>query len=437
MTSEEGHRAPAGDDREGAATIDAPPASARSAPAVPGVPTAPAGSTPPQGHARRAAARPRHDRQRQDSAERLRLATRAGGVGVWEAELGRRPGRAQVILDERMWALLDLPETEGLDLTALIRAAFPRTEAERFEAELARAADTDGVLSIELERDAADGTDDAPAWLHWAGRVLRDPAGRAERIVGCTWDTSHEREAARALAAKEAAEAESRHKSALLSRMSHELRTPLNAILGFSQLMRMEFERGDLIVKPHRVALIETAARHLLDLVNEVLDVSQMEAGRLAVHLAPTDLRELVHAALPMVLGAAEARAITLDDTLAAGPPCPVLCDRLRTTEVLIHLLTNAVHYHRPQGHVRVSATVVGDRVHLAVADNGPGLSPRQQAGLFEPFDRLGAEASGVPGAGLGLYTSRRFAEMMGGTIEVHSRLGEGTTATLVLNRPG
>ena len=100
------------------------------------------------------------------------------------------------------------------------------------------------------------------------------------RLVGCAWDSSPEHEAARLLAAKEAAESASRAKSAFLSRMSHELRTPLNAILGFSQLMRMEAEAGDLVLKPHRVTLIETAARHLLDLVNEVLDVSRIESGQ-------------------------------------------------------------------------------------------------------------------------------------------------------------
>jgi signal transduction histidine kinase len=206
--------------------------------------------------------------------------------------------------------------------------------------------------------------------------------------------------------------------------------------MGFSQLMRMEAESGDLAVKPHRVALIESAARHLLDLVNEVLDVSRIEAGRLELRLAPFDLRQIGIETVPMVQGLAEGVGVSIIDEAAGSVPCPVLCDHLRLKEVVINLLSNAVKYNRSGGRVVLAARNIGRQVELSVADTGRGLTEQQLEGLFQPFNRVGAEALGVEGTGMGLFVSRQFVELMGGSIEVESRQGVGTTFRVRLNPP-
>jgi two-component system cell cycle sensor histidine kinase PleC len=364
------------------------------------------------------------------------VANAAGGIGVWDwvIDTGR------VVLDARMARLLDLPaavEMPEAELRRTMAALLPPDEAERMDQALRAAVELLVPLNIELRRlrhGAPAGSSER--WLHLTGRTHAGADGRALRVVGCAWDSSAEHESARLLAAKESAETASRAKSAFLSRMSHELRTPLNAILGFAQLMRMEAEAGDLVLKPHRVNLIETAARHLLDLVNEVLDVSRIESGQVDVHLARFDLRDIVHECLPMVQGLADGAAVQLVDLTAGGPPRWVLGDRLRLKEVVINLLSNGVKYNRPGGRVEIRSGQGDDGCVLDVVDTGRGLDPRQLASLFQPFNRLGAEATGIEGSGMGLFVSRRFVELMGGRIDVHSQPGAGTTFSVQLQSP-
>ncbi len=364
-----------------------------------------------------------------DLTERLSVANDAGGIGVWDWDLTSD----ELFFDPRMCALLDLVSAPGSNLRAILKACLVAEDGLRFEAALQRSLQFREPLNVEVRLAAADA---AEHWLHLAGRAQFDSTSQAVRLVGCAWDCSAEHDAARLKAAKESAEFASRSKSAFLSRMSHELRTPLNAILGFSQLMRMEAEAGDLQLKPHRVVLIETAARHLLDLVNEVLDVSRVESGQLEVRLMRFDLRDAVRECLPLVLGQAEAAGVVVDDGTAGGPPLWVLGDRLRLKEVLINLLSNAVKYNRPQGSVSVTAEVQGEHVALVVADTGLGLAEHQLAGLFQPFNRLGAESTTVEGSGMGLFVSKRFVELMGGDIAAHSQPGAGSTFTVRLNAP-
>jgi signal transduction histidine kinase len=365
--------------------------------------------------------------------ERLSVANAAGGIGVWDWDLLR----GTVLLDARMAQLLgrESGEVAERELRRAMLGVLTREDGQRLHEALQRLASRAEPLGMELRRAAPAG--ESPRWLHVTARVHHDPSGRAVRIVGSAWDSSADHESARLLAAKESAEAASRSKSAFLSRMSHELRTPLNAILGFAQLMRMEAEAGDLVLKPHRVTLIETAARHLLELVNEVLDVSRIETGQLNVHLVRFDLRDVVRECLPMVQGLAERMEVTLlDGSAAMARPCWVLGDRLRLKEVLINLLSNGVKYNRRGGQVRVDLRDDGAHVELAVSDTGSGLSEAQQAGLFQPFNRLGAEGSGVEGTGMGLFVSRRFVELMGGSIAVRSAPGQGSCFTVHLNAP-
>jgi len=413
-----------------------------------------------------------------DLTERLHVATEAGGIAVWDWDLDSD----RVVLDARMARLLELgaepahhvgnepgnepgndpgnePGDEPGDGPTVVSALVFRraldamlapAESQRLDAALMDAVQTLGPVNIVVCRkrsdadtrtyaatDAgADATKAPERWLHLTGSARAGHLGRAARLVGCAWDSSAEHESARLLAAKDAAEQASRSKSAFLSRMSHELRTPLNAILGFSQLMRVEAEAGDLVLKPHRVVLIETAARHLLDLVNQVLDVSRIESGQLELKLESFTLGEVVGECVPMVQGLADRAGVALRDITDHSTPCTVLADRLRLKEVLINLLSNAIKYNRRGGDVELRAMVYGEGCMLEVVDTGQGLTPAQQTGLFQPFNRLGAEATGIEGSGMGLFVSRRFVELMGGHIEIDSALGVGTTVRVCLNVP-
>ena len=370
-----------------------------------------------------------------DLTERLAIANEAGGIGVWDWNV--LEGR--LVFDARMCEILGLPAAPEGTLAQALHAHLHPQAQDHLDAALQAALGDLEPLNVELQRRVPHGADGEGAsggerWLHVTGRAHTDAQGRVVRFIGCAWDSSPEHEALHLLAAKEAAESANHAKSAFLSRMSHELRTPLNAILGFAQLMRMEAEAGDLRLKPHRVTLIESAARHLLDLVNEVLDVSRIEAGKVDVKLLPLDLRRIVAESLPMVQGLAERSGILIHNHL--GEPCWVLGDRLRLKEVVINLVSNAVKYNRPNGRVDLHVTHEQGQVQLSVVDTGHGLGEAQLAQLFQPFNRVGAESSGVEGSGMGLFVSRRFVELMGGSVELSSTLGEGTNVRMRLLAP-
>jgi signal transduction histidine kinase len=216
-------------------------------------------------------------------------------------------------------------------------------------------------------------------------------------------------------------------KNEFLSRMSHELRTPLAAILGFSELLGTR-ELGE---KPDGWArMIHVAGEHLLNLVDEIMDLSRIEAGTVGISTEAVPLRPLVDEAFQLMRPVAAGHDITLhepvfDPTTAAGY---VLADRQRLTQVVINLISNAIKYNRHRGTVTVEVEADGGRMRLSVADTGAGIDPDKLPRLFTPFERLDAAASGIDGTGLGLALSRRLVEAMGGTIGVQSRRGVGTT---------
>jgi len=216
-------------------------------------------------------------------------------------------------------------------------------------------------------------------------------------------------------------------KNEFLSRMSHELRTPLAAILGFSELLATR----DLGEKPDEWArMIHVAGEHLLTLVDEIMDLSRIEAGTVGISTEAVSLGPLVEEAFQLMRPVAAGHDITLFEpvfTEATGAAY-VLADRQRLTQVVINLISNAIKYNRHRGTVTVEAEEDEGRIRLSVADTGAGIDPDQLPRLFTPFDRLDAAASGIDGTGLGLALSRRLVEAMGGRIGVRSRRGIGTT---------
>src|SRR2546423_1321028 len=233
--------------------------------------------------------------------------------------------------------------------------------------------------------------------------------------------------------AKEEADRANHAKSDFLSRMSHELRTPLNSILGFGQLLDRQ---SPTETQRPRIRYILSAGRHLLNLINEVLDISRIEAGTLQLSVEPVCLEEAISEALDLMRPLAAERSISLSTNDSLDNTTYVLADRQRLKQVLLNLLSNAVKYSAVEGSVIVSFAESGSRfTRLSVRDTGSGISVDKLARLFTPFDRLGAEQSTVEGTGLGLALCQRLVQAMHGTIGVSSTLGNGSTFWLDLPR--
>ncbi len=226
--------------------------------------------------------------------------------------------------------------------------------------------------------------------------------------------------------AKVAAEEANQAKSEFLSSMSHELRSPLNAILGFAQLM----ESGTpppAAVQKDSIDQILQAGWYLLELINEVLDLSLIESGKLSLSPEPTSLVELLADCQAMIEPQAAKSAIRVYFPMLEGPWL-IQADRTRVKQVLINLLTNAIKYNRVGGRVDVRCTKgMSGRTRISVQDSGEGLSPDKLAQLFQPFNRLGQEGGGQEGTGIGLVTSKRLVELMGGRIGMDSSVGVGS----------
>jgi PAS domain S-box-containing protein len=211
-----------------------------------------------------------------------------------------------------------------------------------------------------------------------------------------------------------------------LGRASHELRTPLNGILGFTQLLRHDPDLASRPVALDRLGIIERSGRHLLALVDELLQVARLQREAPAPDLRPLALAPLVDECLELLAVPAQQAGVTLVPP-RLPPGLQALAEPQALRQLLLNLLGNAVKYNRRGGEVRVQAEVDGAGVCLTVSDQGPGLQPQQLAHLFEPFNRLGAERSQVPGAGLGLVICRELAQRMGAEMLVESCPGEGS----------
>jgi CheY-like chemotaxis protein/anti-sigma regulatory factor (Ser/Thr protein kinase) len=219
-------------------------------------------------------------------------------------------------------------------------------------------------------------------------------------------------------------------KSEFLSRMSHELRTPLNSILGFGQILELDELRAK---QRDCVEQILTSGRHLLGLINEVLEISRIEAGRLRLSLEPVRVAETLRSAMDLVRPLATPRGIELRAELP-DEERHVLGDRQRLQQVLLNLLANAVKYNRDHGLVTVTCVdVPPERLQIVVTDTGPGIGPEDLARLFTPFERFGAEGSAVEGSGLGLALSKHLVDAMNGTLEAESEVGVGSRFALAL----
>jgi PAS domain S-box-containing protein len=266
-------------------------------------------------------------------------------------------------------------------------------------------------------------------WIHGEAKIVRDPLGRPLFIQGIGYDiTAMKRIEEELRQARDEAEHANRAKSAFLSRTSHELRTPLNAVIGFAQVLEMNKQlEGD---DQESVEEILRAGRHLLELINEILDISGVDSGQLQLSVAPVSVNDLLEEALSFIGTLARDRVVQLQWT--RGPDRYVLADGRRLKQVFLNLLSNAVKYNRSGGTVTVqsrpSLTTPTLSFRVCVEDTGFGLSAEKLSRLFTPFDRLGAEQTEIEGTGLGLAYSKRMVTAMGGTLGVESIIGAGST---------
>jgi|SRR5579875_225077 len=351
------------------------------------------------------------------SEQRLHLALEAAQLGIWELDLVNDKAYRNLRHDQ-IFGYESMQPDWGQDV--FLKHVFPEDQ-EAVKQSFARAFTT-GNFGMECRivwRDSS------VHWISAQGRCFYDDKDVPVRMMGTVADVTERRRVQEAiLQAKEEAERTSKFKDRFLSTMSHELRTPLNAVLGFSELLRDE-RYGPLNERQQRyLSHIHTGGRHLLTLINDILDLSKIEAGhlQLAIESVPlsTAFGEVVDSLRPL----ADKKSQLL---VQQSSELSVRADATRLRQVLMNLLGNAIKFTPEGGKIELAARSLGDSVCLEVRDSGPGIPPEEQERIFEAFYRVHHGNKAPEGTGLGLAITRRLVELHGGKLGLESRLGTGS----------
>jgi hypothetical protein len=368
------------------------------------------------------------ERAAQRTAERLLLATSAARIGTWDFEVATR----ELAWDAQQFRLFG-HAPDAAPPISIWRSALHAEDRARVESEV-EAAIKHGIPYDSVFRIVR--ADGATRWLAARGVVHGGGDRTTQRLIGVNWDVTDAREAEAALRAKETAERANRAKSEFVSKMSHELRTPLNALLGFAQLLEMDPAEPPTARQHEHITRIRAAGWHLLNLINDVLDLSRIESGLSTVAMEVVELEPLVLDAMALIAPQAAERNIRLSHATAASAPRTVWADGTRLRQVLLNLLSNAVKFNRVNGAVTVEiAAQDEDAAQITVRDTGPGISAAHIESIFSPFSRRRQQSVEPEGSGIGLAISRRLIEQMRGQVDVESRPGEGSAFRVTLRR--
>ncbi|AFU98162.1 PAS domain-containing hybrid sensor histidine kinase/response regulator [Simiduia agarivorans] len=368
-------------------------------------------------------------RLRESEARHERI-LRASNDGIWEWN------REDKSLDftDRCWEMIGVErpsEGERNELQVWFDYMHPE-DLPRFKEMLA--SHVQGKVPFDIEYRMLGG-DNQVHWIKGRGSVVLGDDGEVISMAGSNLDITLLKEAEqRVLQARDAAENANRAKSEFLSSMSHELRTPLNAIMGFAQL----FDYDDNLTSEQLENLreIRKAGGHLLQLINDVLDLAKIESGKLTLSLEPVLPSRIVRECIQLVQSLADGRAIKISTDFRRLANAFILADSVRFKQVMLNLLSNAIKYNRMGGSVEVIFSGDGQSgLRIGVRDTGHGIPENKRKEMYQPFNRLGAEGGKVEGSGVGLVITRRLMEMMHGSIDFESRVGTGTTFWLTFEQ--
>ncbi|MGY4826938.1 ATP-binding protein [Sphaerotilaceae bacterium SBD11-9] len=384
----------------------------------------PAGGTLWHGFSSDVTARKETELALRSSEERWSLAAEAAGIGIAEFDLVS----GVMSLDARACSNhgLKFPQP-AYPFTEWLAAIHP-DDRYGVQARVDQAVTTGGMLEARYRLPRADGSE---ATLEIFARCTYGNGQRVTGLVGTCRDMTQQAAHEQLRSDKEAAERASRAKSEFLSRVSHELRTPLNGILGFAQLMAIDRVHPLAADQGRRLDSVLRAGRHLLELINDMLNLARIEQEDFSLQQAPVNLTATLQTCFALIQPLADSAGVRLVTPTKRAHWAQA--DARAVEQVLLNLLSNAIKYNKPAGAVRVALTRSGSRIQVAVSDEGEGLSAEQQSHLFQPFNRLGAEQKRVEGTGLGLVIARELAASMNGELKVRSELGKGSTFALLL----
>jgi PAS domain S-box-containing protein len=369
-----------------------------------------------------------------ESKERLDLALQSAGVGTWTWDLVTN----LIYWDDFVRGLFGVPSHAATDQYQDIVSMVHPDDQDRIRREMAASVEHGVPYDTEFRVVWPNGTERS---LAARGQVYRDVTGRPLRMSGVCLDITERRLAGEQRRAREAAEVANRAKSHFLASMSHELRTPLNAIIGFSELLE-NHTFGDLNERQQRyVTNVLTSGRHLLQLINDILDLSKVEAGHMELALSEFDVRTALGEVQTIVGTLAMKKRLDLEVEVEDSITT-LTADQSKLKQVLYNLLSNAIKFTPDGGAIRVAARPApevgaekgGEWIEVAVADTGIGLKSEDQERIFDTFEQVdSAYAREQQGTGLGLALSRKFVELHGGRIWVESEMGKGSTFRFVL----
>jgi signal transduction histidine kinase/CheY-like chemotaxis protein len=376
----------------------------------------------------------RSNQQLDEVTERLILATRAGGVGIFDYDVVMDV----LVWDEQMFRLYGITKDQfGGAYEAWQNGLCPE-DREPANDEVQSALRGEKEFDCEFRVVWPDGS---IHYIRALARVKRDASGRAIRLIGTNWDITTQKQAAEALLesnrcleeetartrrhALEAASANAA-KSEFLANMSHEIRTPMNGIIGMAQLARSLAHDDE---QKEYLDTLQNSAASLLALLNDILDLSRIEAGKLSVELVAFNPRQLLKEAIQVVEGNARDKGLYIRVDCAAAVPERIVGDPFRLRQVLVNLLGNAVKFTEVgEVEARISADVSEQHLHFSVRDTGIGIPLDKQKAIFTAFTQAdGSISRRYGGSGLGLAISSKLIEMIGGTIRVESEPGHGS----------